>query len=284
MQPNAQQVHEDLASLFSRTLTFNPDLRAAAPKDAPRQEPPLSLASPPSSPSQPIVYSISQHYHHSAHIAKPVPQQQEAPAHEQPQRPSSEPPQSDFSPSETVLRHYGIDVVTLTPSQLQLFRIADEAQKLRLIELWSICPPTRGEEIPTLAWSSTTLEHEEHLARMRFDRQQHTQVMSLDGTQVQTADGRWARQPPSDSEPYMASGYEELMRRESERNETANRPTDVYCHFGTAIGGPSYTPATDPVYMGPDYARQQQHLNMAAQYGAFERFRSAAELDAMDVM
>ncbi|KAM4059078.1 hypothetical protein HRG_008052 [Hirsutella rhossiliensis] len=274
MQPNAHQVHDDLASLFSRSLTLNPELRASTPKEAPRQEPSLS----PSAPPQPIVYSISQHYHHSAHVVKPSAPQAEAPA---PQRPSSEPPQSDMSLSETILRHYGIDAATLTPSQLQLFRIADEPQKLRLIELWSICPPNRGEEIPALAWSSVTLEQEEQLARMRFERQQQNQVMSLDGTQVQAADGRWSH---PDSEPYVVSGYEELMRRENERNAAGNRSTDIYSHFGTSVGGPSYTPATDPVYLGLDVTRQQQQMEMATQYGAFEHLRSAAEADAMDVM
>ncbi|POR36582.1 Uncharacterized protein TPAR_03272, partial [Tolypocladium paradoxum] len=278
MQPNAQQVHDDLASLFSRNLTFNPELRASAPKETPRQEPTPAPVS-----SQPIVYSISQHYHHSAHTAKLAGQQEDASVQEQPQRPSSEPPQSEASP-ETILRNYGIDAATLTPSQLQLFRIADEPQKLRLIELWSICPPNRGEEIPSLAWSSTTLEQEEQLARMRYERLEQNQVMSLDGTNVQTGDGRWTQQTAADSEPYMTSGYEELMRRENERYAMDSRSRDVYSHFGTAVGGPGYTAATDPVYMGPDFVRQQQQIHMATQYGAFEHFRGGAEVDAMDVM
>lgn len=279
MQPNTQQAHDDLASLFSRNLTFNPELRASAPKETPRQEPtPAPVVT-----SQPIVYSISQHYHHSAHTVKPVGQHEDASVQEQPQRSSSEPLQSEVSP-ETILRNYGIDATTLTPSQLQLFRIADEPQKLRLIELWSICPPNGGEEIPSLAWSSTTMEREEHLAQMRYERLQLNSVMSLDGTNVQTGDGRWTQQNASDSEPYMTSGYEELMRRENERHAMENRSRDVYSHFGTAVGGPSYSPATDPVYMGLGLVRQQQQMDMATQYGAFEHFRGGAEVDAMDVM
>jgi len=69
MQPNAQQVHDDLASLFSRNLTFNPELRAAAAKDSPRQEPAPPAQSPP------IVYSISQHYHHMLRDQSPRSQQ-----------------------------------------------------------------------------------------------------------------------------------------------------------------------------------------------------------------
>ncbi|KJZ78342.1 hypothetical protein HIM_02380 [Hirsutella minnesotensis 3608] len=283
MQPNAQQVHEDLASLFSRSLNFNPDFRASAAKEAPRQEPALIPSPSHPSPSKPIVYSISQHYHHSAHVVKPHVQQVEAPAQNQPLRPSSEPPQGETS-SDGTLRHYGIDAATLTPSQLQLFRIADEAQKIRLIELWSMYPPTRADDIPALAWNSTTLEHEEQLARLRFERLQHNQVMSLDGTNVQTADGRWTCNAQAYTEPYMTSGYEELMRRENERSAPQDRSMDVYSHFGTAVGGPNYSSATDPVYLGPDMVRHQQQMDMATQYGAFEQFRGTTEVDAMDVM
>lgn len=276
MQPDGQQVHDDLASLFSRNLTLHPNLYAAASKEALRHE--LEPAPAPVH-SQPIIYSVSQHYHHSAHAAKPAaPEKHAAPAAPA-RRPSSEPSQGAAASLESMLGSVGIDPATLTPSQLQLFRTADEPQKLRLVELWSICPPARAEEIPSLAWSSTSLEHEEHLARMRYQQQQQHQTMSLDGTPVQTADGRWAHQL-ADTEPYMVSGYEELMRRENERNAANMMPRSVYCHFGTAIGGPSYRPATDPAYLGPDHAREQTQIHMATQYGEFEQ--SCGDVDAMD--
>ncbi|UNI14924.1 hypothetical protein JDV02_001502 [Purpureocillium takamizusanense] len=283
MQQNAQQVHEDLASLFSRNLTLNPELRAAAAKDSSRQEPEPAL--PVQSP--PIVYSISQHYHHSAHVAKPVAAEQAA-EHQSTssvlaERPSSEPPQGRADSFEMILRRFGIDVASLTPAQVQLFRIADEPQKLRLIELWKICPPSRAEDIHSLAWNSTTLEQEEQFARLRLEQHQQDQAMSLDGTPVQTGDGRWTHEA-RDTEPYMVSGYQELMRRETERNIVDTMPRSVYSHFGTTVAGPSYTPATDPVYLGPDYVRQQQQMDMATQYGAFEQSRVAGDMDAMDVM
>ncbi|KHN99983.1 uncharacterized protein MAM_01907 [Metarhizium album ARSEF 1941] len=279
MQANAQQVQDDLANLFSRNLTFNPDFHVSAQKDTLRQEP-APLAPVP----QPIVYSISQHYHHSAHTAKAAAQPYENHGQCQPQRPSSEPPQSELSPMEMTLRSYGIDPAVLTPSQVQLFRIADDPQKLRLLELWSICPPSRAEDIPSLAWSSTTLDQEEHLAKMRYERQ-HNPAMSLDGTQVQTADGKWTQHMAAESEPYMTSGYEELMRREYERQSVDNKARDVYNHYGTAVGSDRYTRSNDPVYKGPDYDQQQQHSEMAAQYGAFEQLRNASmPSDAMDFM
>ncbi|OAQ72494.1 hypothetical protein VFPPC_00453 [Pochonia chlamydosporia 170] len=280
MQANAQQVQDDLATLFSRNLTFNPELHASVPKEIPRQE----QAVPTTVTQQPIVYSISQHYHHSAHTVKPAPQQLENDSQYKTQRPSSEPPQSELSPMEMILRNYGIDPNVLTPSQVQLFRIADDPQKLRLLELWSICPPSRAEDIPALAWSSTSVDQEEQLARMRFERQQ-TPTMSLDGTVVQTDDSKWTQNVAADSEPYMISGYEELMRREYERQSVDTKPRDVYNHYGTALGSNRYSRSTDPVYKGPEYNQQQQQLEMASQYGAFEQFRSGSmQVDAMDVM
>jgi hypothetical protein len=98
--------------------------------------------------------------------------------------------------------------------------------------------------------------------------------MSLDGTQVQAVDGRWVRNSEPEVEPYMTSGYEELMRRERERETQDSQPRSTYG---------LYSHATDPVYMGPDYAREQQLLEMATQYGAYQGFR-APEVDTMDVM
>lgn len=276
LQPNTQQAHDDLANLFSRNMTFNPELRNSTTKETPRQEPEVPAV------TQPIIYSISQHYHHSAHV-KPQTQEPTNGGQVQPQRHSSESPQSELSPNEVILRNYGIDPNVLTPSQMQLFRIADDTQKLRLIELWCICPPSKPEEVPALAWNSTSVDHEEQLARMRYERQ-HA-VMSLDGTTVQAGNGTWSQQTGSESEPYMVSGYEDHTRTEFERQPTDNRSRYTYNPFGAALSG-TYSRATDPVYQGPDYnLQQQQQLDMASQYGAYEQNRGRpAELDAMDVM
>lgn len=279
VQHNNMHLQDDLATLFSRNLTFNPHSQDAAPRHVPEPEPePVSEPAP--APPQPIVYSISQHYHHSAHAVRPQQPQEQAPVPEEPQRRSSEPPQSEAVSAEAILRNHGVNPVTLTPAQLQLFRIADDAQKLRLLELWSICPPNNGGDIPALAWSSTTVEQEEQLAQIRYERQQQQQqqqqnhAMSLDGTTVQTADSRWAS---NESEPYITSGYEELMRREEERLNKERQAKRPVCYVG-------YSSATDPVYMGPDYAhQQQQQLAMAAQYGSFQHSQGY-EVDSMDMM
>ncbi|KAI1642254.1 uncharacterized protein F4817DRAFT_307180 [Daldinia loculata] len=259
-QPN-MQTSDDLAALFSRNLTLQPR-PAQAPQETPRVQEPG------------ITYSISQHYHHSAHIAHQDDSQAEL------QRRSSEPPQTQQFSIESILNSYGIDHTALSAAQMQLFKTAEDNQKMRLIELWRICPPAGSHENPAVAWTSTTVEQEQLLAQLRYERrmaeeEQKNTMMSLDGTPltpVQTGDGRWVA--TCDVEPYMMSGYEALARREYEESarqqyeESMERPKDVYSHFGTAIGGPNYRPATDPVYDN-DWMRKQQ--SMENQYGVFQQ-------------
>lgn len=269
MQGN-MQVPDELLALFSRNLTFNPELQAAMANEQAQQQQQQQQQEVAAAPAAaPAVYSASQHYTHSYHVN---------------QRPSSAPLENDLALAENLLREHGVEPSLLTPSQLQLFKTAEDAQKLRLLELWSICPPNGAQNIPALAWSSTSLEQEEHLARVRYTRQQQqlqqeqeAAMQAEEPSMEQIASGHWT-QPTDGSEPYMASGYEELMRRENERATLDNKAANAYCHFNAAA---TYNKAMDPIYLGPDFVREQQQIDMASQYGAFEQFRGA---DAMDVM
>ncbi|KAJ2892938.1 hypothetical protein MKZ38_009196 [Zalerion maritima] len=287
------QVPDDLAALFSRNLTLRPQ-----PPPDPKLEPQ-------------IAYPISQHYHHSSHLVKKEEdnndRQQEQQQQQQQQRPSSLPPLESGPTAEQVLTAHGVDPTVLSYAQMQLFKTADDTQKLRLLELWRICPPAPNNhhENPAIAWNTTTVEQEEQLAKMRYERQQQDELarkqqsefeaqrndwrnaqanesMSLDGTLVpiQGGDGRWITlsnsQAEDTPEPYMVSGYEQMAQR---KYEASSRPKDVYGHFGTAIGGPNnardYNPSTDPVY------RQV----MENQYGAFQmRGTCGIQADEMEVL
>ncbi|TQW07124.1 hypothetical protein IF2G_05508 [Cordyceps javanica] len=274
MQSN-MQVPDELLALFSRNLTFNPELQAAvANEQAQQQQQQQQQQEAAPTPSQPV-YSASQHYTHSYHVSKPRSQDVESEAHQAFQRPSSVPLENDASQSEVLLRSHGIEPSLLTPSQLQLFKTAEDSQKLRLLELWSICPPNGAQNIPALAWSSTSLEQEEHLARVRYTREQQMNAAMEEPPMEQIASGQWTQ--PAEPEPYMTSGYEELMRRENERKANT-QVANGYCHFG---GAATYNQALDPIYLGPDFIREQQQMAMASQYGAFEQFRGA---DTMDVI
>jgi hypothetical protein len=284
------QMHEDLATLCSRNLSL---------QNTPIEPSVVSQIHQTSQPEQAITYSITQHYHHSAHLAS-----------QKPPRPVSTPPPTDQETTEIILGRHGVDVTTLFPSQIELFKSADPSQQMRLVELWRISPPNYGghalaQDLGT--WPSTSYEQEEAMAKMRLSRQSHsiqstgpdviedqqrqldvTEDMMSDGEQsnapltpIQGGDGRWyasTHQP----EPYMLSGYESLAAREYELS--ARGPSkDTYSHFGISVGGPSYNPSTDPVYktfagihhypdIGDGWAKrsqEQQQQAMENQYGAF---------------
>ncbi|TVY34945.1 hypothetical protein LSUB1_G007433 [Lachnellula subtilissima] len=278
---------EDLATLFSRNLNLhNNTYVAPQPEPLPAEEP--------------ITYSISQHYHHSAHVVA-----------QQPSRPASEPPQTDQLTTEIILSRHGVDANSLFPSQIDLFKTADPSQQMRLVELWRICPPDYGGH--ALAhdignWPTTSFQQEEAMAKLRYERQIMEERMSRAGgdmqsmdsdnmsdssatmpmTPIQGGDGRWSGNSQN-AEPYMASGYETLAAREYEASARPSK--DVYSHFGTEVGGPTYTSATDPVYktvedmhkypnVGGDWESllQQRQMAMENQYGAFEQqFQHNAE-------
>ena len=79
----------------------------------------------------------------------------------------------------------------------------------------------------------------------------------------------------------MTSGYEALARREYE--QSAAKSKDIYSHFGTVVGGPTYNHATDPVYGTPEGVHNQnvgggeqlllqRQRAMENQYGAFQQY------------
>jgi hypothetical protein len=296
VQPN-MQAQEELAALFSRNLSLQPAETLEAIKEEPK-----------------IVY-ISQHYTHSAHIAKPAAAtvatmqstddddiEADPSVFVPTRRPASEPPQPAV---EDVLRAHGVDASCLSTSQLRLFRTADEAQKCRLIELWRICPPSAsGADNPTVAWCFTTVGQEEVLAKARWEERQRQEaaaaeeaarqqmVMSMDGTPltpIQSGDGRWFGIAATSTymEPYMASGYEEMARREYE--ESARR---AYAQSMAeqqpkgVVGAGAYNSSTDPVYassngsgdwVAQQMRQRQQQAAMEDQYGRMMQSRNDDE-------
>ncbi|KAI1176163.1 hypothetical protein F4777DRAFT_280101 [Nemania sp. FL0916] len=255
------QAGDELATLFSRNMTFQ------QPQPVQQQSPQQQPSSPQPEP-EPIKYSITQHYHHSAHTV-----QHEAPTPTpEPQRSFSVPPQTQPT-VEQVLRNHGIDPLCLSPQQLDLFKTADTPQQLRLIQLWQICPPTNSQQTNTnVAWTNTSVENEELLAQLRHEQMlaeqeaRRNSLMSLDGTPltpVQTTEGHWVN--TAYVEPYMMSGYEMLARREymESAKQISEQPIG---------GGGNYRLATDPVYShnDHDWASRQQEA-MENQYGAFQQ-------------
>jgi hypothetical protein len=248
-------MNEDLVNLFSRNLSFNPYV-------APPEEPSQS--------EEPIIYSITQHYHHSAHVAAP-----------QSARPASEPPQTDQLTTEIILSRHGVHIASLSPAQITLFKTADPSQQMRLIQLWQFykitATPSISQDLSN--YQTTSFEQEEAMAKLRYERQMLEERMSRTGgdlgtdtddtmsdessttpmpmTPIQGGDGRWTELHVA--EPYMSSGYEALAQREYE--QSAGPPKDVYSHFGSAVGGPAYHHATDPVYKSIEDVHRYPNVN-----------------------
>ncbi|KAL2808692.1 hypothetical protein BJX63DRAFT_424443 [Aspergillus granulosus] len=81
-----------------------------------------------------ITYSITQHYHHSAHVA---------------QRTEPSGTMQEHCPPRTnelanwvfeTLRQHNVDPSSLSTSQLELFANAMPEQQSRLVQMWQICP------------------------------------------------------------------------------------------------------------------------------------------------
>jgi hypothetical protein len=268
----SMQQKEELAALFSRNLTLD--------QPAPLPEPvPVPVQAPVEAPKEEKIVYISQHYTHSYHVAR----QDVQPPLPSP-RPASEPPQPEHSAVERVLREHGVDPSCLSSAQLQLFKTVEDPQRLKLMELWRFCPPTNSLDNPTLAWSMTSVSQEELLAKIRYEQKQRAEqetVMSLDGTPltpVQGGDGRWiASSAYAYMEPYMATGYEEMARREYEESarrafaESMAQPKDMFNQLDTATAGTNYNPAhSDPVYKTSAADREWRRQEaMADQYGRY---------------
>ncbi|OGE48692.1 hypothetical protein PENARI_c026G10158 [Penicillium arizonense] len=168
----------------------------------------------------PISYSITQHYHHSAHKVTPnVP----------------------FQASIDVLRHYGLDPSTMTPSQLNLFDHADTEQRERLIQTWQLYS---------------------QLSQNTQDHAMHDYVMD------DSQDGN------PDAEPYMISGYETIttgVAHSLPSNLSNALPDDLPKEPTT---GEPYTGSKDPVYQGQQHWWELTNAGpMESHYGAFEQMR-----------
>jgi len=275
---------EELVTLFSRNLSLYNNTYTEQ-----------TVIHQTTKPEEAITYSITQHYHHSSHLAP------------KPSRPASDPGVTDQKTTEIILARHGVDITTLFPSQIELFKTADSSQQMRLVELWRISPPNYGGHALVQdfgVWPTSSFDQDEVMARLRHDQEtleeKTFRAQSTEGQQqlnggaqgnasmasIQNGDSSWSRSihPGHSPEPYMVSGYEMLAQKEYELS--AQQPSkDVYSHFGTMVGGPTYNQSIDPVYRGIEARRrqfssedwvchsQQQQQAMENQYGSFAQIQ-----------
>ncbi|KAF2280956.1 uncharacterized protein EI97DRAFT_429047 [Westerdykella ornata] len=269
---------EELARLFSANLTLSQHLpqdiepcgkQQFAEKPSPQQaDVPIS---------SPITYA-STHYTHSYHVA---PVRQAPLVGEKTSRSASE--------LRSILISNSIDPSLLFPSQIDLFTNADDDQRVRLLELWRISPPSGRQGIPEgvdyslsrqlYDWPPTSLAQEEAMAKLRYERMMQERAQSEDVQRYEQELDRSmvAESKPSPvqehaaAEPYIVSGYEMLAMREYEKSALS---AERHLHESTR-----YNQATDPVYIqtGTNGGRWEKHvgsiIEMENQYGAFAQAR-----------
>ena len=261
--------------MFSRNMHFSnaPEVEthsySVSSKDASQVEVPDTFTPP--------AYSITQHYHHSAHL---VPKAQGVEDNQMQNRPSL--PTQPENVEETLSLN-GIDPSCLLPSQLMLFAKAASDQKLRLTELWRISPPEYTsfgtEELANElgGWQHTTFEQEEEMAKLRLNRQQTKELTVQDDMElsqgVNAVDIGSNERECQIVEPYMKSGYEMLAQRDYNQQILVEpRIVERYSPLGSAVGGP-YEPSTDPVFQSREWWRHdyvgQQPIEY--QYGRFDQ-------------
>ncbi|CAA9964638.1 hypothetical protein PTMSG1_07997 [Pyrenophora teres f. maculata] len=222
---DANMQQDELARLFSANMNLSHVTAQPVQTQAPQEQE--------QAPKQ-IVYA-SQHYTHSHHV---------------PLRSTSEPAmetQTTCSDLAAVLLRNSIDPTLLFPSQMDLFQNADDDQRLRLLELWRISPPTGRQGHPAgtdynmsrqlYDWPPTSLAQEEAMAKLRYEKQQNelAQQEAIQQHQQQLEQSMGT----ANAEPYMSSGYEMMARREYEESMRADTPVEEMN---------KYNQATDPVY------------------------------------
>lgn len=268
---------EELARLFSANMSLSEQQTVAQQQVSQPAETPNP---------QPITY-ISQHYTHSYHVVPACQPTQEA-----------QKTQIDVSELQAILIRHSIDPESLFPSQVDLFKNADDDQRLRLLELWRISPPQGRQGIPNSIdynmsrqlydWPPTSVAQEEAMAKLRYEKmmeeraqaeeiQRHEEqlvrsmeVIEVEPPAIQATRGLLASSTDSgNAEPYILSGYEMMARREYDQSaKAAENP------LGEST---KYNQATDPVYSSQSSGLWQKNvgslLDMENQYGAFTAAR-----------
>lgn len=283
---------QHLAELFSRNLNLSghdndeqTDLQPApvVPEEKAAEEAPK------------INYSISQHYTHTAHIVKtpsivvPVSKTvKESPDIRFPSGTNSqqcleslhnidvvngvsvptltmETPNRGLSIYQTLAQNH-IRVASLLPSQVTLFEKADDDQRSRLIQLWSISPGItlgfQGMNDGIDDYQNLTIEREEEQALARW-KEILSSDMDLEVAHACVPICLSNREHIQAAEVYMKSGYEQLAERDYQKQERE------FMNVAPAVGGMisiPYKQATDPVYQA-----KWQFDNMEHEYAMYDQ-------------
>lgn len=278
---------QHLAELFSRNLNLSGHVNDERMNLQPAPAVPEEKA-PDEAPK--FNYSISQHYTHSAHIVKTpsnvVPVFNTVKENPDFQNGNSSPqyiesahvvngvsvpnlametPTRGLSIYQTLAQHH-IRVASLLPSQVTLFEQADDDQRSRLIELWSISPGitlgSQGMADGIDEYQNVTIEREDEQTLARW-KEILSSDMDLEVAHACVPICMSNREPIQAAEVYMKSGYEQLAERDYQKQQRE------FVNVAPTVGGMisiPYKQATDPVYQG-----KWQFDNMDHEYAMYDQ-------------
>lgn len=277
----SQAQHDELAALFAQRMTFTSGNQVPQVQQQTFVEPVPEPQMQEKQDESPIHY-VSTHYNHSYHIG-----------HETLSEPSRSPPppyHETMLPDNMAqtLRDNSIDPSALLPNQLHLYFNAELDQRLRLLELWRISPPSYSHEEQIYgAQNPTSLAEEEASARQRYEAKHIVFDTHIEPPRIspirQAGEPAW---PPaarmraasiassrptahqmSDAEPYIMDGY-----------QSSDPP-----HFQSASSiEPVYAANSMGLWPGKQQQQQQQDHGMEDQYGAYMQIRNHADWEAMN--
>jgi hypothetical protein len=255
------KMQDDLAALFMRQMSMEGVYQSTT------MLPPAPSTPEPIQPAPPIAYSITQHYHHSSHLASSNPLLEEQPGSPDPEIPLGVPP-------EHVLMHHNIDPWSLFPSQLTLFKQAGPDQQSRLITLWQISPPGHSKQIAQKPGDRGIFNNERGVSSPL----EGNGIVDIGGNNMEE-DGPGGCDHQQ-AEPYVISGYESLAQRDcdmSARQTESQMPLDQQALAPPMprvepSTGSQYKPASDPAYQSREWwHHSDQQYAMENQYGAFQQ-------------
>ncbi|KAJ0420709.1 hypothetical protein BJY00DRAFT_301439 [Aspergillus carlsbadensis] len=189
------KAQDDLVALFNTHMNMEPSLMSEKKE--------VQISAPP------ITYSITQHYHHSAHVA-----QRTEPLGIMQGNSTAETNELANRVFET-LRQHNVDPSSLSPDQLELFANAMSEQQSRLVQMWQICPEP-SKNAPGSSQQGQSI----------FANQTYMQGSAQGQNRSDTMHGQ--------AEPYMLSGYD----LNGQVAPPANEPST----------GSPYRLSSDPIY------------------------------------
>ena len=290
---------EELSRLFARHVAVSNVQRSVA---IPSED---SGYQSQGSEEQPIKYSITQHYHHSAHQAR------SSSVSEPRSEETWKADQIDEMTAKIILARNGVDPSALFPSQLNLFRRSNVGEQTRLIEIWraalskgrnqaydlefqqsSIRKVTGQQEPPNVSYQEQTLQTDELEGWGNHEGAQiDTNMTTMDaiigedtpqtGLMSITEHSSGSATSFSIAEPYMASGYQHLAQRDYE-NLLQGHQKESFSPLGSAVSYPptsnnnnsnsGFNNATDPVYKQRSASLAVLgHEDLAYQMGTMEQ-------------